>query len=66
MAGHVYLLDVKQDQQSMTVNFRVAEVVEAAVKLAWLAVKPLASLAPEPRRGRAGTMGQCGGKHGSE
>jgi hypothetical protein len=66
VAGHVYLLEVEQDKQSMTVKFRVEEVTDAAVKLAWLTVKPLAGPAPEPGRGRAGTMGQCGGKHGSE
>ena len=39
---------------------------EDSVKLAWVTVKPLEGPAPNPRRGAAGTMGQCGGKHDSQ
>ena len=64
--GHVYLLEIDATGQRMTVKFRVDEVANDAVKLTWVTVKPLEGPAPNPRRGAAGTMGQCGGKHGSE
>jgi hypothetical protein len=65
-AGHVYLLQVDANEQHMTVKFRVNEVTADAVKLTWVTVKPLEGPAPNPRRGAAGTMGQCGGKHDSK
>ena len=65
-AGHVYLIDINENEQRMTVKFRVTEVTEDTLKLAWVTVKPLEGPAPNPRRGAAGTMGQCGGKHDSK
>ena len=65
-AGHVYLIEIDENGQRMTVKFRVDEVTDDAVKLTWVTVKPLEGPAPNPRRGAAGTMGQCGGKHGSK
>jgi hypothetical protein len=64
-AGHVYLLEVKDSGQTMTVKFAADEVTDKAVTLRWTTVTPLAGPAPDPNRGRAGTMGQCGGDHES-
>jgi hypothetical protein len=61
VAGHVYLLEIDESGQTMTVRFAVDEVTPKGVKLAWLTVKAVAG--PAPNRGRAGTMGQCGGDH---
>ena len=60
--GHVYLEEIKQNGQTMTVKFAVDEVTDDTVKLTWETVKPLVG-ADDPRRGAAGTKGQCGGAH---
>lgn len=64
-AGHVYLLEISESGQTMTVKFAAEAVSADGVKLAWTIVTPVAGAAPHPNRGRAGTMGQCGGEHES-
>jgi hypothetical protein len=61
-AGHVYLEEIKQHEQTMTVKFIVDEVTADKVKLTWVTVKPLDG-PDDARRGAAGTKGQCGGLH---
>jgi hypothetical protein len=64
-AGHVYLEEVKQNGQTMTVKFIVDEVTADTVKLTWKTVKPLEG-PDDAKRGAAGTKGQCGGPHKGE
>lgn len=66
VAGHVYLEDINDQGQTMQVKFRVDELKPDAVTITYLVVTPLGGEPMDPRRGRAGTMGQCGGKHGAE
>ena len=49
----------------MTVKFRVEQVTAEDMTLTWLVVKPLKGPEPAPR-GKAGTMGACGGMHDGE
>jgi hypothetical protein len=61
-AGHVYLEEISQHDQTMTVKFIIDEVATKSVKLTWVTVKPLQG-PDDSRRGAAGTMGQCGATH---
>ncbi len=61
--GHVYWQEIKCSGQTMTVMYRVQDVERDEIKLRWTVVKELEGF--ERRRGLAGTMGQCGGQHGS-
>lgn len=64
-AGHVYLEEINQHGQTMTVKFIVDSVTDDTVKLRWVTVKPLEGQ-DDPNRGAAGRKGQCGGKHADE
>jgi hypothetical protein len=59
--GHVYLLDIRDTGQTMTVKFSADAVTSSAVNLTWTVVAPLDGPATAANRAYAGTMGQCGG-----
>jgi hypothetical protein len=59
---HVYLEEIKQFGQTMTVKFHVDEVKPDAVQLTWVTVEPLKGK-DDGRRGAAGLNVQCGGPH---
>lgn len=65
LAGHVYLEEIKQHGQTMTVKFIVDEVKGDTVKLTWTTV--IAMEGPDDsNRGAAGRMGHCGGAHNAD
>ena len=63
-AGHVYYQEIKDERQSFAVEFLVIDASAGTVKLRWESVDPAHKVLPlPPRKGAAGTMGQCGGPH---
>ncbi len=61
--GHVYWLEIQCAGQTMTVKYRINEIQRDEIKLTFSVVKPAEGR--EHPGGMAGTMGQCGGAHGS-
>lgn len=61
--GHVYWHEVKCNGQTMTVKYRIEDIERDEIKLKWTVVKELTGR--ERATGMGGTMGQCGGQHGS-
>jgi len=55
-AGHVYLEQIKQNGQTMTVKFSVDEASGEKVKITWVTIKALEG-EEDTHRGAAGTMG---------
>jgi hypothetical protein len=63
-AGHVYLLEINADDQRSLVKFRIDDVQGDSMKISWTAIELAPPPQPAPgdgKRGRAGTMGLCGG-----
>lgn len=59
-AGHVYLEEIADDDQKMTVLFRVDQVGQNGVDLTWVTVKPMQGQPLPANHGAAGTHGSCG------
>lgn len=62
--GHVYTQIINAQGQKMLVQFRVDKVEQDSLAISWRTIEKLKGRLGN--RGRAGTMGQCGGQHQSK
>lgn len=54
-----YVMEVEDDATHMLVKFDITDASKSEVKLRWMPVR-------SPGKGKAGTMGHCGGSHDSK
>lgn len=59
--GHVYIQKIDAQGQKMLVQFRIDDIEQDTLSVSWRTLEKLKG--DIGQRGRAGTMGQCGGKH---
>lgn len=65
--GHVYLLQVAEDTERMTVKVRIDALTDKQVDFSWTVAEPLSGGIDRTHWGKAGAMGMCGaGRHGPD